>query len=444
MSVVITRGIETEAARTVANASIHPRQWDGKVDRQLPLSNHPLTMHLNSMKEGKKLTSLQLNWFRQDYNALAGSINEIYTDPHYGTAYSSGPAAVGTTLYARPETASLQALKNVREGMQAIIRSGSTYTDTRVLITSVTYEGSYPSFGFRVLKADTGRALEGTSLSWTLMVQSHGEKYEIGESHSEQAGNTYNYLFTDQEPFSMTSREYSEESRIVEDLKKVREVEALDRLNWRREWAALESWRYQNGDAYYPGGLRFFLNEHESANIIDWRTDTTYSSASDSVRLGTLPALQRIVRKLRPFCAPGAKRVIELSAHLWGIINESAQANGNYNIDYGTTKTGMHVKWIRGNDEEWEIWENPALDHTEQKNTAYLIVPQYINRHASNNKALNLSKGLHYVKWSDPAKQDGQNFKSYMKGGWICEESYSFRQLACHAIVDNLGLEKAA
>jgi len=398
---------------------------------------------LDGMKEGKPVESFEINWFRKDYNALVGNVNDVYNDTGFASAYSAGPAAIGTVLVIRPATDSLQNLKNVQVDMQVIFRSASTFTRAVGVVTAVAYEGTYPSFTVRMLKADTGRAMEGTGITWTLAQRSHGENYEIGDAISEQEGDTKNYLYTDTEPFALTLRAHREGSRIVEDRKKTLEMEALDRINWRREITALEGIRDQRGDKYYAGGLRYFLEQYHPGNIIDWRTDTAFSAASDTPRLGTLPFFQRVTQSLRKFTKPGAKRVIELGSYGWGVINESAKANGNYNIDEKTNRFGMRVKYLQGVDEEWEIWLNNQLDHSDFKYTAYLMVPSYFQRHQPKDVNSKASKGLTYVKWSDPKNQDGENYTSRMKGSWIAEETYSFRQLACHAVIDNIGFDKA-
>lgn len=447
MATVTSRGTLTYAARNAANANIHPQHWDGKVDRYDPLGDFPLMKFLDGMSEGDPAKDTVLNWFRKDYNALVGEVNDIYVDVGFNTAYSSGPAAVGTRLVVRPTTASLPALNNVQEGMQVIFRSTSTATNVKARVVAVSYEGAHPSFTIVTIEADTSRALEGTGITWTLAQNSNGENWELGEAISEHETNEYNYIYTDSEPFAMSVREQRSFSRIMEDKKKERELDALRRLTWRREITALEGIRQKVGDIYYAGGLRFFLNEHHPDNIRDWRTDHSesdaLSAASDSPLMGTLPFLTRCFQKARPFARPGAKRVIETSSYGWGVINASVRASGSYQIDYATNRYGINVKYLRGQDEEWEIWENPQMDHTQAfKRTAYLIIPEHFKRHTPEDSASNASKGLEYVKWSDPKKQDGETRTSRMKGGWITEETYTFRQLATHMIVDNLGETK--
>jgi len=446
-SLVVSRGTLRVAQRP---ANIHPESWDPKLDQYSPLAKYPLTTTLDAMPEGEPVPSSVHHWFTRPFFALNGAADDVYTSTSLASAYSSGPAAVNAEVCVKPSAADVEKLAAVEKYQQVLIHSTSVASAVRALITGVERSGSLACFTIRLLEADTNRVLEGTGLTWSLTQRSQGEETELGEGTNQHESDRYNYLYTDFEPFAISRRELRELSRRKEgmkDKKKERELDALDLLNQRREFTVLEGVRATYGDRYYAGGVRFFLQEHESSNIVNWRTDTTFSLGSDSVLGGTLPFLRRVLdAKTRPWSRVGAKKQLHMSAHLRSVIDECVLASGDYAIEYGTNKYGINVGWLRGLDNEVELVENALFNHyPAYANTIYVIDPENIKRHtpADEGTSVSRAKGLEYIPWSAFKKMDGENFITRIKGGWGVEETFSFKQLASHAIIDNVGLTKA-
>lgn len=446
-NVRLTSGTGKVSHRT---AGVHPGHWDGKLDKLQPMGDFPLIATIDKMKEGEKAKSVEMHFFQKPYNALVGDVEEVYADSAFATPYASGPAAIGTTVVIQPAAASAIRLHNIRRNMQVEIHSAGVNGMVKGLVVAVEPGGAKPSFTITTLTTDSKRALEGADITWCLGIGSEDEVFELSKAVNEHEIDMYNYMGTDSEPFALSRRELREYSRILEDKKKEKELEALARLNWRREYNILEGIRHKIGENYWAGGLRFFLETYESYNIRDWETDHNrddggLSSSKDKPLGGTLPFLNRCFQKARPWSRPGASKVLETSSYVRGFINECVRASTSYEISYGTNKYGVQVQYLKGLDQEIEIWENPQLDHIpSKKRTAYLLEPEHFKRHTPEDGEANASKGLEYVPWSTPKKANGENFKSRAKGGWISEETYTFRRLPAHMIIDNLGLPKSA
>ncbi len=442
-SVVMTRGDLRVSQRTT---NVHPEHWDKQVERQTPLDQYPMVTMLDKMAQGDPVTSRVFHYWDKPFNALTGNIHDVYTDTGFTSAHS-GAAASGTTLVVRPTAGDLNRLQAVEECDQIEIHSTSVYGTVKALVVGIERAGTFACFTIQTLETDTNSVLAGTGLTWTVLNKSEDEVFELGEAIAEHETEYYNYIGTDSEPFSISHDELDEATRTEEDLKAEKETEALMRLNQRRENAFFEGVRLKVGDRFWSGGLRYFLGQHESSNIINWRTDTTYSAATDTVLGGTLPFLRRVFEATRKWSRPGATKQLHVSQTVRGIIDNCVLNSGQYTIDYSTNRYGINVAKIRGLDQEIEIVENPLFVHYPSRvYTAYLIEPEQIRRRQkkTDRSGMAFSRGLCRVPWSDFKKTtvDGENFISRAKGGWVCKEGFQIRRLAAHAIIDNLGIDK--
>lgn len=430
---------------------VHPGQWDPKLDKLSPLAQYPITVTLDKMREGDPAQSVTLHWPMRPYMTLNGAVADIFTATDLGTPYAAGPAAKGAQVVVKPSAEDAEKLAAVEPYHQVAIHSQSVGAQVKARILALERSGSLASFTIRLLQADPKRVLEGTGLTWSLLQRSEDEEFELGEPVNEHETDFWNYVYTDSQSFAISRRELRELSRREESLKNKkmeRELDALDKLYQRREFTALEGVRDKVGDRYYAGGLRFFLEEHEEDHIVDWRADTEFSSSTDSVLGGTLPFLRRVLDGLtRPYSRVGARKQLHVSAKLRSLIDECVLLSGDYAIEYGTNKYGVNVGKLRGLDNEVEIVENALFTHyPAYKHTMYIVDPENLRRHTPEDGGTTVSRkhGIEYVPWSAFKKMDGENFITRIKGGWVAEESFSYRQLPSFAIVDNLGLDKAA
>ena len=324
-------------------SNIHPEYWDPKVTRYSPLDTYPLNLLLDNIAKGGTVTSRTFHWFERPFNQLTGSIDDIYTTSGLVTA-ASGAAASGTTVYVKPDSTGLPKIKNVREYDTIEIYSGSVYGSVRGYVTSVHYgtvDNSY--FALVTTETDTNQVLAGTSLVWTITGRGEEEIHELADSITEHETEYSNYIQQMEESHTISQAELYEASRIEEDVKKDKEMDSLQRLNQRRELAFLEGSKLKLGDRYFTGGLRWFLNQYESGNIIDWRTDTTYSASTDTVLGGLLPFTKRLLLPLRQWSKPGSRKLLVCSQTVRNIIDECVLNSGMYQIDYGTDRKSTRL-----------------------------------------------------------------------------------------------------
>lgn len=435
-----------------APANVQPESWDPNVDRYLPLDSFPITATLDRMKQGKKVDSKIHHWWTKPLNPLSGVVDDVYTNAGLTIVYAGATLAAGNSVYLKPTTASETAVMNGKVGMQMILHSLTLGARLVVLVTSIEPEGLNVRFCVKTLQTDTSDVLLQTDITWALLGRSMPERHELGESISEQVSPRYNYMGSDMEEFGATNDKLNEATRLNTNIKDDEEMDALLRLTPRREFNALEAVRHlgtsTEGPSYYAGGLRFFLNEHESANVINWKTDTTYSAATDTVLAGTLPFLRRVFKQSRIWIRPGATMQLHLSATNIELISNCVLNAGTYNIDYGTNKFGIDVAYLRGLGRVVELVENAFFEHYAPfLNTGYLLIPELMSRHEPIDNAtggLPRSKGLIKIPWSGakPGQINGDNYKSWQTGAYLCHETFEFRKEAAFFIIDNLGLDK--
>lgn len=432
----LTPGVLTIGQRT---ANIHPQSWDPTLHRWSPLNRWPLTTILDKIGTSR-IDSRVHHWFEKPFNSLTGGIDDTYTTNNVvsGTAVSTATAQ-GVTVYLKPSAAGYAKLRNVREWMNLEVYSTSVLGSIRGYVTAVHVGSSTNSYiGFTLDENDTNEVLVGTGLSWTITGGGEDEIHELPESVAEHETEYYNYVATMLEAFRASEDEMNEASRLNNDIKSELEMDALHRLNQSREMALLEGVRRSTGNRYYAGGLRWFLSQYESGNIIDWRTDTTYSASTDTVLGGSIPFLKRLSEQLREYSDPGTRKIMVCSQRVRGIIDECVINSGMYNIGYETNKYGLHVAVLRGLDNEIELVEEPLFNsNTAKKNTVYILEPGLIRRKTVKDGELKK------IPWSDLKNQEGDEYKSYSVGGWRVKETYQFNRLQAHAIIENFGVDKA-
>lgn len=438
-NVVTTRGPLTIGQRP---STTHPGSFDSQLDTFKPLDRYPITMMLDKVPNGGTVSAREHQWAVQPFNSLIGGIADVYTDSGLTTPTSGTPAS-GTTHYLKPDSDSAYKLLNVRVGDQLDIRSTSVYARLKTVVTGVQYDGALKAIEVQTLAADTRGVLAGTSQTWRIVNRGEKEKSELPASISEHEIWLGNYCQRIYESFECTWDEFTEYSRLNEDVKMRRQTEAFMRFQQRREFAVLEGTKMIGaGNAYMAGGLRYFLSTYESGNIIDWRTDTRFSSSTDTVDSGTLPFLRKLTTYLRNWCNPSDQLAIVLSAASMEVLNRCVSLSGEYRIDENTSTYGFSISTLKGlNGMTIELWEDPLFNGSDvDENTLYLVRPKYIERR------LPPDGGVQMVPWSpfptNIGSTNGQNFTTVSKGGWVTRETYKFDKLPAMAIVDNFGIEK--
>jgi hypothetical protein len=420
--------------------NIHPEVWDSDLTRYFPLDQFPLQMYFDKVPSGPPVGDVVLHWWEKPFNTLTGEIGGIFTDTALSTA-KSGNTSVGETLYIKPTTDDIVKVYNVRAGDQIEIWNSTNTTKIVGIVTAVYPGGSNAHFVITVI--DGAVAINGGTspkIYWTVLGRTEEEVHELPEGLAEHETEYSNFVQTMTEAHEISLLEYTVDSRIMEDKKKERELESLIRLYQRKEAACLDGIKYKAGSRYYAGGIRYFVSQYAPANIINWKTDTTFSSPTDNPVPDTLMFIARVMQYLRTWDNPTQRKVMITSAYVRSLLNECVYniPGRFYEISYETNRWGMpNILTLRGLDQELEIWEEPLFNVNEaRKRCAYIINPENIQRRYLKNGE------LRQIPWSEPANQDGATYTTAMKGGWTVSETYKIVKPNSFAILENLGLAK--
>jgi hypothetical protein len=434
-NIILTDGPVRRGDRT---ANIHPDSWDKRVEQYGPLGKYPLIRKLDNMPTGDPADIIH-HWFEKPFNSLTGTITDIYTtsDVVGGTGVS-GTQVSGFTCYVKPDSTGYAKLANIKPYSQVEISSTSTRKSVRGYVTTVHVGTSSNSwFDFTLTEADASSVLAGTGLTWSVISDGFAEIRQLGTAVIEHETEYYNYAGTFEEAHSLSEREFHSDSRITEDKKMMRELDSRNTLDQKRERAVLEGSRLKLGDRYYAGGLRWFLTQYESGNIIDWRTDTTYSASTDTPLGGTIDFIKNLSVYLRQWSDPNEKKQLLCSATVRSFLDQCVMNSGVYQIGSETNEFGLNVTMLRGLDQPIEIVEEPLLNTDDAaKYRAYLIEPARLQRRPTKNGALKL---LPWSTFEDASRRHA----TYIEGGWRAEETYQWNRLATHAIIENISLAKA-
>jgi hypothetical protein len=434
---------------------MHPESWDPKVVHYSPLDDQfRLLAMLDKVPDGEKINSRTRHYWEKPANIATGDIDDVYLDVGFNTAYTSG-ATTGTVLVIKPATASLTKVNNIRENMQVSIHSSSVRASVPARVSGVSRSGQV-SFTIVLQATDPSDVMAGTGLTWSLKQGNEGELYELGRGVAEHESEFYNYLYTDTEAFEISRDKLREARRAntIKGLKMVRQMDALTQLQQRRLMTIYEGIREKSGDRYSAGGLGYFIDQTAGydgvtgSNRIDWTSDTAFSATTDTVLGGTLKFISKIMRESRKWEKRGARACGLCSAEVRGLISECREYLGRgWDMKYGKTRYGQDCTTILSVDCELDIVEEPEFNHVpEYARRMYIVRPEHIRRHEPEEMegtGLTRSKGLQFVPWSKFKKMDGDTYKSYIKGGWIAEETYSFNHPSAEFIIENLGYDKS-
>jgi hypothetical protein len=385
--------------------NIHPEVWDSDLTRYFPLDQFPLQMYFDKVPSGPPVGDVVLHWWEKPFNTLTGEIGGIFTDTALSSA-KSGNTSVGETLYIKPTTDDIVKVYNVRAGDQIEIWNSTNTAKVVGIVTAVYPGGSNAHFVITVI--DGVAAINGGTspkIYWTVLGRTEEEVHELPEGLAEHETEYSNYVQTMTEAHEISLLEYTVDSRIMEDKKKERELESLIRLYQRKEAACLDGIKYKAGTRYYAGGVRYFVSQYAPTNVINWKTDTAFSSPTDNPVPDTLMFIARVMQYLRTWDNPTQRKVMITSAYVRSLLNE--------------------------------FWEEPLFNVNEaRKRCAYIINPENIQRRYLKNGE------LRQIPWSEPANQDGATYTTAMKGGWTVSETYKIVKPNSFAILENLGVAK--
>lgn len=383
-------------------------------------------------------------YFQQGHNSLSGAVTDVYTNTGLSTAYVSG-GVINNTVYVKVPTSAFSALRCMQErwGVEIVDstsgdRIGGYLPNTPTVAAD---DGTY--FALVLLDNDTNNALASSTLRFSVTGQGLHPVNTLGQAVNEHETPYTNYVQEMNEAHEISEDEYYQAKNIndrMDMLKTRKERESLARLLEKRYRAFLLGRRAKLGEHYMAGGYYWFLKTYESSNIVNWRTDTTFSASTDRVSSGTIPFLRQIAVQANKYLESTDTLTMLLSLETKNIITQCAQQSGSYKIDKSTNEFGMEIERLTGVGHPIELMVD-ALFNTDDSlaNQAALYPTKWV-------KLCPFVQGdIKRIKWSSlptSDERDGETYRTAMKGGWRVKETYEFHHIDSMFWLKGLGIEK--
>ena len=422
---------------------IHQPSRNPNVTRYTPFDKaYPTLWRLDKIAKASKMTvdANERIWYQSAYNGLTGTVGDIWTGTD-GTAYTSG-GVVGSSLYLQCATASIPAFRNVQRDDVLTIQDATTGLDIFARVTGdPVFAGDSNTYvSISLLTADGSSILASASLTWCITQRAEKEIYELGDAVAEHETPYTNYVQEMSEACEISERELMVKSELNENLKKDRLREAMQRLMQKRFRTLLYGQRLNAGSGrFYAGGLRWFLEQYESANIVNWATDTTYSASTDRVSSGTIPFLREIAIVASKYIDPTDTLTMLMSQAKKNILTNCVLNSGHYTISKETNEYGMEIDYLLGVGPKIELMVEAEFNTNPILAQATPLIPtKFLKVCPFKNGAVQA------IPWSKmPSQRDGENFRTAIKGGCRVIETYEFHHIDSMFWIRNLGVEKS-
>lgn len=424
-------------------SGIHQPSRNGEVTKYTPFSKaYPTLWRLDKIAKAAKFTidANERIWYQAAHNGLSGTVGDILTEVS-GTAYTSG-GTVGSVLILKCATASIPAFRNIQPNDVVAIYDSVTGTEVFARVTgSPVFGGDSNTYvSVTLLTADGSSILASASLTWVVTQRAEKEIYELGDAVSEHETPYTNYVQEMSEAHEVSERELMVKSELNENLKADRARESLCRLMQKRFRTLLLGQRLNAGSGrYYAGGLKWFLDTYESANVVNWKTDTTYSASTDRVSSGTIPFLREIAVAASQYIDPTETLTMLMSQSKKNVLAQCVLNSGHYSISKETNEYGMEIDYLLGVGPKIELMVEAEFNTNPMLAQATPLFPtKYIKICPFKNGALT------QIPWSKmPAQRDGENFRTAIKGGHRVIETYEFHHIDSMFWIRNLGEAKS-
>lgn len=427
----IIRGAITTDTR---QADIHPEDWRRRVYEQMPVGRAPLTAMLLSMPS-TPTPSRFFNWPSIAFNSMRGDITDILTaPPPGGAAYTTGGVA-GTQLYAQMSVADA---KKINVGDNILIANDDR--DLRVgRVNSVVVAGATSSYAAFVLReTDTGNALADTSLTWRLSGHSEAEMSPLPKASGEEVEWFQNCAGITMESIEISGTEQNELSRIDPAVRTFQRARALQRFNIKLERNLIfgiftnASGAGLNGkDILEPRGIRTAISEEETANMMNYKTDTDFSG--QSWLSGGMDFLNEKMEILGRFGEAEFKKMY-VGGLAWLAINNLIADYGMYQIERTTDEFGVKVNRIHGLTTGLDMILHPLFSEDPAfQRSALIVEPELLRWKPMMNRDVQFVSGVE----RDP---NGWTWVDGVKEGWFAQAGLEYDNLAGQGWMDNLGV----
>lgn len=428
---VIGRGMVAVQDRA---ANIHQEDWRRKAYEVMPQGRTPVTKFL-MQTPGKATTSRITHWWIIPFNAMQGTVTDVFTDSALASAYSSGGVS-GTTLY----------LKLTANDAKQIVRNDTLLVidalgnDRAISVFAVNVGDDSTSYvAGRLLETDTGNKLAGATLYWVNSGHAEAEGSPLPDSTYEELVPLDNNTEIFMESFDLTGTEEVEAQRVDEAVFARLRRQALNRLNIKMERAFLFGRKNtlvgQNGKQQrFLQGLVPMIKQYAPDNIFDFSTDTNYTAAEWLD--GGWDFLKNLMVQIARFSDSETMQMF-LGDEAWLAINNLVEVNGLYKIDETTNSFGLRCKRLTGLSLDLELIKHPLFSVTTPYRKSALITDLSLLRRRPMN-----GRDLTYIK-PRQRDEDGSVWFDGKKAGWMCEQSFEADNLDAQGWITNIGVDNS-
>jgi hypothetical protein len=374
------------------------------------------------------------HWPSIAFNSMRGSITDIDTTPPPGTAYVSGGAA-GDQLYAQM-TAANAALINVGDNILIADASGNLRVGRVNGVVSTSDASSYAAFILR--EADTDNVLAGASLTWRLSGHSEAEMSPLPKASGEEVTWFQNCAGIAMESIEISGTEQNELSRISPDVRTFQRARALQRFNVKVErnlifgvYTFAQGAGVNGKDILESRGIRTAISDNETANMMDYRTDTDFSG--QSWLSGGMDFMNQKLELLGRYGESEFKKMY-VGGLAWLAINDLVQDYGQYKIEVMEDEFGIQVRRWHGLTTGVDIILHPLFSEDPAfQRSALIVEPDLLRYKPMVNRDVQFVAGVD----RDP---NGWTWVDGVKEGWFAQYGLEYDNLAAMGWMDGLGL----
>lgn len=419
-------------------ADIHPQSWDPSIHKIVPYRQFPLVAILNGMG-GEPVDSIVHNWPNQNFDGCNGTITDVYTTAALSSAYASG-GVVDQALYFKVTS---KDAKRIIGNDTILVSNPDNNTRLTVDVVSTHIADDNNSyFVGKLMEADTGNDLAKSTLYWALSGHAEAEMSELptAVSRDPEYWNNYTQIFMESCEWSGT--ELQEKERVNESKRTRDKADAMLRFRIKQERAFLFGVKRSvaaagpnNKVKRYMQGIYQAIKEKESANILDYRTDSDYSG--QSWLNGGLNWLEGIAEEAAVYSESGSKTVM-LGSKAWLHINRAVLDRGIYKLEDRHNKYGIRIKTLIGLTQDWNLMLNPLFSVTPGfEYSAFVFEPKLLKKRPMRGRSLK------YITASDK-NTNGYTWVDGIKEGWVEECTLQYHNLQAMRWLDGIGKDNAA
>lgn len=429
---VITRG-GVDTGNRVSN--VHPEHWYRKIYKEAPVAASPV-LALSQRFAREMSPSQKFNWWHQGFQALRGSILDVYTDSALSSAYASG-GVVGTPLYFAMTAANA---KQVVAGDVMLLVTATTGSERAVDVQSVQIGSDTTSYVLGTLmEADTSNRLAEATPTFRLLSSAYAEMSSLPDATARDLTEYGNQTQISMESLQLSGSELTEEERVDESKYRREKNDAFFRLRAKMERALLFN-RYKVATVggrpkRWTRGLIEAINTYYSGNIRSYVTDSDTAWNGKNWLAGGWDWVQDVLLDVSRYTDDSGQinsRLFMCGDLAHKALCDLARDEGLQMIDTQSRDWGIKVTKIHGLKADLEIHEHPLLSEDDAFRSCGLIYnPRwltYIFKKGRDITFIPRGENVNGFTWVDGIKE-----------GWMVEWGLKYHNLAGMAWVKGLG-----